>query len=87
MDDSVMANIEAGNIKNKRINVVALGVGDDLDLNQIRQVATDPEQVKQVAYGDLANYTNLFVNSIQSFCPTSMMQCDLYLLNIFSKST
>jgi hypothetical protein len=69
MDDESLAVIEANSIKNRDINIVGLGVGPDLDLNQIRQIVTDPSLVQQVTTQQLGSYASLLLNAIQSFCP------------------
>jgi hypothetical protein len=80
MVDEALAVVEANSIKNKGINIVGLGVGPDLDINQVRQIATDPSLVQQVTTQQLASFATLLLNAIQSFCPACKYACT-YLRN------
>jgi len=70
MVDLDVATISANSIKNSGINIVCLGVGPDIDITELQQLATDPSLVRQVAASNLGSYSSLFIQSIRAFCPT-----------------
>ena len=83
MDDLEVSVIEANSIKNRGINIVGLGVGPDLELNQIRQIVTDPTLVQQIEYDDVGAYSQLLIQSIASFCPTGTFIIHSYRQSIW----
>jgi len=56
-------------MKNYGIKVVPLAVGEDVILDELRKMATNPQEVQYVAFSELGRRPDLVQTIQQSLCP------------------
>jgi len=73
MDNSDTATIEANRLKSSFLPnnpvIIPIAVGPDVDLDELRKIATDPSNVLNVAVNQVSALANQIDSILQTACP------------------
>jgi len=56
-------------MKNYGIKIVPIAVGRDVQLDELRKMATNPLEVQFIDFSELGRREDLVLQLLQSFCP------------------
>jgi len=74
-DDLAQAVIQANIMKNLDIKIVPIAVGRDVLLDELRKMATNPQDVAYIEFSQIGRSENLVRQIQQSLCPIPRKYC------------